>query len=191
MENPIDSADWAALLQTQSNIATIAISVVSFVAVLVVGATWLFNLRISSVLVKREMEKHLDKAMREFFKLKNTEMERRLNLMQAEICRSFAITAEINKMWLVAALWWGRNFLALNTAAEQGAVGLESFIRISVDGLLSATSYQDWYQEIDEEGIQLLLKVVDNVPKLLASEKDTIHQRVKDAQKKATGQSTP
>ncbi len=197
------------IIQTQSNLATLAISVLVGVAVLLLAGSWIWHFRLH----ERELEEALEslkaaltaEGKRDFMELTkrvNDEVEKikkeieknveeritqfdkntkeKTTLFDAEKARLFAYAAFQLEDWESTAMWFAE---ALKGYAKTGQ---EELLRDSVDllnGNLAAC------KKLSESFKQKIKKCLPFIPEILKDEKEQIEDKLKKLPEEITGQS--
>lgn len=192
------------IIQSQSNLAMMGITAVIGIAVLLAGASWLYNFVIS----KRELKSEIDnikKSLKEEVQTirkevqtireemstsikdemkkveENTKdvIDKELTLINAESARVFAVVSENMNRWENAVDWW--------ISAIKGYVDAKSedMLRISVDALNSDLGKVEL---LDDEKIEDIKNCLSYIPDILNMERKEIKDKLENLKQKKQAQ---
>jgi len=185
-----DSLNWETaklIIQTQYNLALYGVTILIGVSVLIVGASWLYNLyferrQIESVMQSKKLE--LSSSIKKDFseyqvKMKEGLAEARIELeksldnkmkgVEGEICRLHAMAAEQEKMPDIGALSWARSIP--NFAASRD----DELLEVGVEGLVRDL---EQCKSLDGKSIGEIKACTSSIPKMLFLEKIDIERRL-------------
>lgn len=189
---------FSTIIQAQSNIATIGITVIIGLAAIFVGASWLWNFYISrreitnAVNVAREeitnsledkFKKLSDEIKNEVLKIEttlNAIINDKMKSFNADQARLFALTAHQLGIWYVEAYWWAEAVLYFSILKYEG------LLRISVESLKEALSKCTVF-EFDETQTEIIDGCIPYIPDILNQEKKDIKDLWEKLKKKKTG----
>ncbi|GAG67031.1 unnamed protein product [marine sediment metagenome] len=176
------------IIQSQHTLAIYGITAVVGLAILVVAASWLWNLYLHKRKLQRAIEslrsEITTKAKEDFAKLTErvkdevAEMKKqieksvakRMTEFNAEKARLFALAADQSKLWERASFWWAE---AIEGYAKAES---EKGIRIAVDALNSRLGKCKKLGDGLKESIK---KHLSFIPKILGEEKEQIEDKLK------------
>lgn len=174
------------LIQSQHNLATIGISVLVGIAVLLMAVTWLWNF----YLHKRELERAIETLKSEITARADERIKDEVGKMENEIkesiaksltkfdadkARLFAITAGQEKVWEAQVSWWAK---AIEGYAKTEQ---EHLLRVAVDALNDALKKCETLKADRKEDVK---KYLSFIPEILQQEKEQIEKRLNELPKK-------
>jgi len=178
------------IIQSQSNLAVFAITVLVAIAALLVAGSWIWNI----FLRKHELEKAIEslksemlcETKKDFARLKKeitdetskikqeTEknISRQLTLLEAEKARVFALVNEQNNWWVGAVGWWAE------AVVKDGQYKGDWMLRISAVGLSnSLEEYKKQNIPLPEQQKEGIKQCLPYIPEILAKEKEEIEDK--------------
>ncbi|MBA7494992.1 hypothetical protein ES702_05571 [subsurface metagenome] len=186
------------IIQTQSTLAMVAITVLVGVALLILAGSWIWHFRLH----KRELEEAVEslkakltaEGKRDFMQLTkrvNDEVEKikkeieksveeRIILFSAEEARLFAFANVQLKDWEGAVGWWADAIVGYAKA------GQKSLLRVAVDAL---NDYLGQCKKLEDDDRKTIKKSLSSIPEILREEREQIEDKLKKLPKEITKQS--
>ena len=187
------------IIQSQHTLAIYGITAVVGLAILVVAASWLWNLYLHKRELQRaieslrseittkakedfakltervkdevaEMKKEIEKSVEERMTRFDKTVEERMVLFDAEKARLFAITAAQSKVWDRASFWWAQ---ALKGYAKTRQVDL---LRVAVNAVNISLEKCEKLGDYDRKSVRDCLP---SIPEILKEEKKQIEDKLK------------
>jgi glutamine synthetase adenylyltransferase len=173
------------IIQTQSNITIIGISVLVGIALLISGASWLTNFYLARRRLENILESHkleivsmAQESFKEYMEIIKKEVEnakeeikesieQEMTEARAEMSRLHARDSEQEEAWEIAALWWSRAIKDYAEATE-GAL-----LRVSVEGLKKNL---EKCEDLDTSGKEEIRSILPKIPRTLWLEKTSIEE---------------
>lgn len=197
------------IIQTQSNLAMVAITVLVGLAVLLVAASWIWHFRLHKrelqeaveslkaaltaegkrdlmELTKRvndeveKIKKEIEKSAEERITRFDKNIKEKMILFDAEKARLFALSCINTKLWENAVNWCAEAIIGY---AE---VGQEEMLRIIVDALNDCL---DYCKKLKDDVRERIKKSLSSIPKTLRKEREQIEDKLKKLPKEITKQS--
>jgi len=179
------------IIQTQSNLAVFAITVLVAIAVLLVAGSWIWTI----FLRKHELEETIKslksemlcESKKDFTRLKKEitdeaskirqETEKnilsQLTLLEAEKARLFGLINQQTQRWEGAVNWWATAVIKYAECKN------DHMLRIMVDGILQALKDGKKQKVLFmKEEVEKIKKCLPYIPKILTEEKEEIEDRL-------------
>ncbi|HDY68879.1 MAG TPA: hypothetical protein ENH85_13945 [Candidatus Scalindua sp.] len=178
------------IIQTQSNLAVFAITILVGLAVLLVAGSWIWNIFLRKYELKKAIESlksemlcerkkdfaHLNKEVTDEISRMKQEIKKdisnQLTLLEAGKARLFALVNEQNNWWAGAVGWWAE------AVVKYGQCKDDYMLRVAVVGVLKSL------KECEKQKVSLNKKQRENIkeclsyiPEILGKEKREIEDK--------------